>query len=75
MCIFQYVKLIWCSGVPVIYGQWGEGTSALGICVFCYMLNLFVIVVFNRYMVNWRRGFLHICILLYLKLMWCSGIL
>ena len=47
--------------------------SALGICAFCYMLNLFGVEVLNRFMVNWRRGAL--VYLLYVKLMWCSGIL
>ena len=56
MCIVLYVKLIWCSGIPYIYGQLEDGTSALGICAFCYMLNLFSVVVFHRSMVNWRRG-------------------
>ena len=55
MCILLYVKLIWCSGVPYIYGQLQGGTSALGICAFCYMINLFDVVVFHRSMVNWRR--------------------
>ena len=32
------------------------GTCALGICAFCYMLNLFGVVVFHTSMVNWRRG-------------------
>ena len=32
------------------------GTSALSICAFCYMLNLFGVVVFHTSMVNWRRG-------------------
>ena len=27
MCILLYVKLIWCSGIPYIYGQLEEGTS------------------------------------------------
>ena len=56
MCILLYVKLIWCSGIPYIYGQLEGGTSALSICAFCYMLNLFGVVVFHRSMVNWRRG-------------------
>ena len=34
----------------------GGSTSALSICAFCYMLNLFSVVVFYRYMVNWGRG-------------------
>ena len=54
----------------------GECTCALGICAFCYMLNLFSVVVFHRTMVNWR-GYIcpkYICILLYVKLIQCSGI-
>ena len=34
----------------------GGGTSALHICAFCYMLNLFGVVVLHRSMVNWRKG-------------------
>ena len=30
--------------------------SAMGICAFCYMENLFGVVVLHRYMVNWSRG-------------------
>ena len=35
-----YVKLIWCSGVASIYGQFEEKgwvQSAVGICAFFYM--------------------------------------
>ena len=74
MFILLYVKLIWCSGIPQIYGQLEEG--GLGICAFCYMLNLFGVVVFHTSMVDWR-GYIcpkYICILLYVKLIWCSGI-
>ena len=56
MCIVLYVKLIWCSGIPYIYGQLEGGTSVLGICAFCYMLNLCGVVVFHRSLVNCRRG-------------------
>ena len=56
MCILLYVKLMSCSSIPYIYGQLEGGTSALIICAFCYMLNVFGVVVFHRYMVNWRRG-------------------
>ena len=52
MCILLYVKLIWCSGVPQIYGQLG-GTSAMGICAFFYMWHWFGVVVLQRFMVNW----------------------
>ena len=83
--------------------DWRGGTSALSICAFCYILNLFGVVVFHRCMVNWSRGALvyvysaiclnlcavvvsidlwsigggghwYVCILLYVKLIWCSGI-
>ena len=30
--------------------------SALGICAFGYMLNLFGVVMFNRSLLDWRRG-------------------
>ena len=55
MCILLYVKLIWCSGVAYIYGLIREGDgvqSALGICAFFYMQNLFSVVVLYRSMVN-----------------------
>ena len=54
MCIFQYVKLIWCSGVPEICGQLEGGTSDLGICAFCCMWNLCGVMLFHRSMVDWR---------------------
>ena len=42
MCILLYVKLLWCSGIPYIYGQLVGGTSALSICAFGYMLHSLV---------------------------------
>ena len=73
MCILLYVKLLWCSGTTQIYGQLEKG--GLGICAFFYMLNLFGVVVLHRLMVNWRMGVnLHTCIVLYVKLFWCSCI-
>ena len=56
MCILLYVKPIWCSGTPYTYGQLEGGPSALSICAFCDMLNIFCVVVFHTSMVNWRRG-------------------
>ena len=47
--------------------------SALGICAFFYMRNLFGVVVFHTSMVDWRRGYM--CILLYVNLIQCSGVL
>ena len=54
ICIWQYVKHIWCSGVPNISGQ-SEGYICLSICAFCYMLNVFSEVVFQRSMVILKR--------------------
>ena len=34
----------------------------------------FSVIVFHRSMVNWRRGPWYMCILLYVKLIWCSSI-
>ena len=56
MCIVLSVELFWCSGIPYIYGQLEGGLSALSICAFCYMLNIFGVVVFHRSVVNWRMG-------------------
>ena len=41
------------------------------------MLNLCKVVVFHRSMVNWGWGYVcpvYMCILLYVKLIWCSDI-
>ena len=38
------------------------------------MWNLLGVVVFHTSMVNWRRGHWYMCILLYVKLMWCNCI-
>ena len=38
------------------------------------MLNLYSVVVFHTCKVNWRRGPWYMCIVLYVKLIWCSGI-
>ena len=55
MCILLYMKLLWHSCIQYIYGQLEGGTCALSICAFCYMLNLFGVVDFNRSMLDWRR--------------------
>ena len=81
MCILLYVKLIWCSSFPEIYAWLEEeawGQSAMGVCAFFSMWNLFGVVVFQRSMIDWKRvmgsvchGYM--CILLYVKLLQCSG--
>ena len=51
-----------------------EGTHHLKI--WAHFGNLFGIVVFHRYMVDWRGYVCHryMCMLLYVKLIWCSGV-
>ena len=75
LCILLHVKLIWCSGLPEIYGGLG-GMSAMDICAFFSVWNLFGVVVFQRCMVNWGVYICHgyMCILLYVKLIWCGGV-
>ena len=77
MCILLYVKFLWCRGIPYIYGQLEGGTSVLSICALCCMLDVFGVAVFHTSMVNWSWGDIFpqdMCILLYFKLIWCSGI-
>ena len=104
MCILLQVKLLWCGNIPYISGQLEGGRSALSICAFCYMLNIFGLVGFHRsmvhcrgalsyihsaicetYLVQWYSlhlwsigwGYIcpkYICILLSVKLIWCSSI-
>ena len=58
MCILVYMKPMWCHGFPEIYAQLEEGwgQSAMGICEICYIWNIFGVMVFQRSMLNWRRG-------------------
>ena len=46
--------------------DWRVATSALDICAFCYMLNLFGVLVFHTSVVNWRMGGLGICAFCYM---------
>ena len=67
--VFQRAMLDWRRGsVCQIWAQ----------CAFCYIWNLFGVMVFQRSMLNWRRGVClqnmsTMCILLYMKLIWCNG--
>ena len=74
MCILLYVKLIWCSGIPQIYGQMEEGALVYVHSAIC-----------GIYLVWWCSidlwliggGYIcpkYICILLYVKLILCGGI-
>ena len=89
MCILLYMKLIWCSSFPEIYAQLEEvwGQFAISICAFFDLWHLCGVVVFQRSMLNWRRGWgqcmvywrgyichKYMCILLYVKCILCRGI-
>ena len=57
MCIPLYVTLIWCSGVPHMYGQFGGYICHGYMCILLYVKliqcsNLFSVVVFQRAMVT-----------------------
>ena len=54
--------------------SWRGDPSVLSISAFCYMLNIFGVVVFHRSIVSWRKEAWYMCILLYVKLILCSGI-
>ena len=84
MWILLYVKLLGCNSFAYMHAWLEEGwaQSAMGICAFCYMWNLFSLMVLQRHMLDWRRGFMVLhrclinwrgCMLLYMKLIWCSG--
>ena len=50
----------------------------MGIYALCYIWNIFGVLVFQRSMLNWRRGLgsichRYMCIVLYMKLIWCIG--
>ena len=72
MYILLYVKLIWCSNMPYIYGQL-EGGILLHICyillsvkfIWCSVIGLIG---------GGTSALEYMCILLYLKVIWCSGI-
>ena len=77
------MKLMWCSGFTEMYTCL-EGGGAVchddfSICAFYYICNCFGVVVLHRSIVNLRRGdgvcvHWYLCILLYVKLMQCSGL-
>ena len=72
-----YVKPIGCNSVAWMYGQLQGCLSAMGICAFFTMCNLLGVMVFHTSMVIWSGGYLwpkYMCILVYVKLLWCSGI-
>ena len=45
-----YIKCIWCDGFSEIYAQLEEGVAL------CYIWNLYDEMVFQRSMLNWKRG-------------------
>ena len=75
MCAFCYMFNL--CGVVVFHRSIVNGGGSLGICAFCYMWNFFGVAVFHTSMVNWREYICpqYMCILLYVKPIWCSGVL
>ena len=76
MCILLYVRLMGFNGVAWIYCQLAGGPSVMGICAFCYIWNLFSVMVLHGSIVNWQGVHLPwvyvdsaIC-----ELMQCTGI-
>ena len=74
ICILPYVKPIWCSGITQIHGQLEEGA-------FVYVYSA----ISETYLVQWYsidiwsigRGYIcpgYMCILLYVKIIQCTGI-
>ena len=78
VCILLYVIVIWCNGISEICCQLESGGRCiLSIYAFCYMWHLFGVMVSHRCIVNWSGGYMYpqyMCILLYVKLIWCNGI-
>ena len=76
ICAFCYMFNLF--GVVVLHGpmaDWLGGPSSLGICAFCYMFNIFGVVLLHGPTVN-CRGIIclgYMCIVLYMKLIWCNG--
>ena len=64
MCILLYVKLMWCSSIPYIYGHLGGYIFMKYMCLFLYV-RLIGAMVIHRSIVNWRKGGLGICAFCY----------
>ena len=45
MCILLYVKLLWCGGIPYIYGQLEQGVGSVCPKYMCILLYVKLIVV------------------------------
>ena len=81
ICILLYMKLIQCSGVAQIYGHLEEAEG--GVCLpWVYVHSA----IYENYSVQWccldlwfigGGGYIYLrymCILLYVKLIWCGGV-
>ena len=75
MCILLYVKLIWCSGIPQVYGQLERRYIChKQICILLYVKLIWCSGIPQIYGQLEEVGPWYMCILLYVKLIWCSGI-
>ena len=78
MCILLYVKLIGCSGVSQIYAQL-EGVHLPCVYVHSSIYETYWVQWFSRHLCSNGGGVEsvchgYMCILLYVKLIWCSGV-
>ena len=73
MFILLYVKILLCSGIAYIYGQLGVHLPSVN--VHSAICETYVVQWYSRDL--WSIGGggpWYMCILLYVKLLWCSGI-
>ena len=76
MCILLHLKLIWCSGIPQIYVQLEGGIHLPWVYVHSPICENYLVQWYSIDVQSIGGGRpLYICILLYLKLIWCSGII
>ena len=80
MCILLYMQVIWCSSFPDIYAQLevGGGVSLPLVDVHSAIYESYLVYSFSRDLLLIRGGggsvcHGYMCILLYMKLIWCSG--
>ena len=77
MCILLYMKVIWCNGIPYIYGELEWGIHVSSVYVHFLYVRLISCNCIHRCIVNWSGSYIYpqyMCIMLYVKLMLCNSI-
>ena len=78
MCILLYVKLMWCNGISEIYCElelWGVHVSS--VYVQSALCGTYLVSQYSIHLLSIGEGYIYpqyMCILLYVKLIWCSNI-